>query len=196
MLVRPFISVLLIIGLLTGCSNSGKLEKNLAELDKVYGKCDNPHRQLRPLEYKICKDKERAAGPGGVVKDPISVSNILNFSRNNRTVVSTSDTNNYLWDASLEVLKPYSLKISDYEGGYIETDWIQDMNTPNERCLIKSHIVTKELIATGVKLKIICEKQKDNIWYIVNDEYKDEEKQLTLKVLSIAREISNLSKQS
>jgi hypothetical protein len=196
MLVRPFISVLLIIGLLTGCSNSGKLEKNLAELDKVYGKCDNPHRQLRPLEYKICKDKERAAGPGGVIKDPISVSNILNFQKDRRTVVSASDTNNYLWDASLEVLKSYSLKISDYEGGYIETNWIQDINNPSERCLIKSHIVSKELIATGVKVKIICEKKIDDVWYMANEKFPDEEKQLTLKILSIAREISNLSEKS
>ena len=68
MSIKPFILTFFVIGLLFGCSNSGKLEKNLAELDKVYGKCDNPHRQLRPLEYKICKDKEKAAGLGGVVK--------------------------------------------------------------------------------------------------------------------------------
>ena len=196
MSIKPLISIFFIIGLLFGCSNSGKLEKNLTELDKTYGKCDNPHRQLRPLEYKICKDKERAAGPGGEIKDPISVSNILNFSKGNGTIVSASDTNNYLWDASLEVLKSYSLKISDYEGGYVETNWIQDINTPSERCLIKSHIISKELIATGVNVKIICEKKIDDNWYIANEEYPNEEKQLTLKILSIAREISNLSDQS
>tara|TARA_B100000035_G_scaffold108459_1_gene92006 strand:- start:4117 stop:4704 length:588 start_codon:yes stop_codon:yes gene_type:complete len=195
MSIKPLISIVFIIGLLFGCSNSGKLDRNLTELDKVYGKCDNPHRQLRPLEYKICKDKERAAGPGGEIKDPISVGNILNF-RNKGTIVSASDTNNYLWDASLEVLKSYSLKISDYEGGYVETNWIQDINTPSERCLIKSHIVSRELIATGVKVKIICEKKIDDVWYIANEEFLDEEKQLTLKILSIAREISNLSEQS
>jgi hypothetical protein len=93
---KPLITIFFIFGLLFGCSNSGKLEKNLAELDKVYGKCDNPHRQLRPLEYQICKDKERAAGPGGTVKDPISVGNILNFGRGSNTIVSASDTNNSL----------------------------------------------------------------------------------------------------
>ena len=95
-----------------------------------------------------------------------------------------------------EVLKSYSLKISDYEGGYVETNWIQDVNTPNERCLIKSHIVSRELIATGVKVKIICEKKINDTWYIADEEYLDEEKKLTLKILSIAREISNLSEQS
>lgn len=193
---KPLITIFFIFGLLFGCSNSGKLEKNLAELDKVYGKCDNPHRQLRPLEYQICKDKERAAGPGGTVKDPISVGNILNFGRGSNTVVSASDTNNSLWDASLDVLKSYSLKISDYEGGYIETDWIQDISSPSERCLIKAHIVSQDLIATGVKVKIICEKQINDTWYVANEEYLDEEKKLTLKILSIAQNISELSQQS
>ena len=35
------------------------------------------------------------------------------------------NTNNDLWEASLSVLSPYSIKISDFEGGYVETNWIQ-----------------------------------------------------------------------
>jgi len=169
------------------CSNIGQdNQKNLAELDKLYGKCDNPMRTLRPIEYKICKDKEKAAGPDGVVDDPINLTEIFDNINNPRAVYAASDTNTYLWDASLKTLSPYSIKISDFDGGYIETNWILKNEFPNERCLIKTHVVSPELISTGVNVNVICEKLINDGWYLINQEYKDQEKQLTLKILSEA----------
>jgi len=180
-----------------GCNSNSKYQENLAKLDKVYGKCDNPYRTYRPLEYQICKDKERAAGPDGTISDPISISNILDFSwGKGNTVVSASDTNNFLWDASLKVLSSYSLKISDYEGGFIETNWIQNLDIPNERCLIKSHITSTELVSNGVDIKIICEKLIDDNWYNSKEIFNDEEKKITLQILKIANEISDQKKNS
>jgi hypothetical protein len=35
-------------------------EANLKKLDEVYGYCDNPQRNIKKLDYTICKAKERA----------------------------------------------------------------------------------------------------------------------------------------
>ena len=50
-------------------SCAGNLEKDIAKFDKYYGYCDNPHRNIKGIEYDICKEKERAAGPGGAAED-------------------------------------------------------------------------------------------------------------------------------
>ncbi len=68
------LSILIILS--TSCSKgllNGDNQKNLEQLDQTYGKCDNPFRQYTKAQYRICKDKERAAGPDGVVDDPISI---------------------------------------------------------------------------------------------------------------------------
>lgn len=191
--------IFIAISVLFGCSNNNH-EEQLAELDEVYGKCDNPHRQLRPLEYKICKDKERAAGPDGVIDDGNGgiIDGLFTFGNGNSgTIYATaSDTNNFLWDASLQVLDNYSLKISDFDGGYIETNWIQNINIPNQRCLVKSHVTSKELTSTGIKIKILCENLFENNWYVSDEEFIEEEKQLTLKILQVAKEIEEITPQS
>ena len=71
------IIILFSIGILNSCTGivGGKYEENLAKLDKVYGYCDNPQRNLKKssLRYKNCKRKEMAAGPDGVVDEESSM---------------------------------------------------------------------------------------------------------------------------
>jgi hypothetical protein len=70
-------------------------KKNLAELDEIYGKCDNPLRTYRPIEYKICKDKERAAGPDGEIGEAFNITEAFeNF--NNPQAIAVADTNSFL----------------------------------------------------------------------------------------------------
>ena len=180
--------------LFQACSNDGSYQETVEKLDKVYGKCDNPQRKLRPLEYKICKDKERAAGPDGEIGEAMDITGIFNRGGSG-TVYAGSDTNTFLWDASLKTLKNYSIKISDFDGGYIESNWIKKENVPNERCLIKTHIVSSELISTGVEVNFVCEKLIDNDWYSIDQSYVEEEKQLILKILSEASKISTSNPQ-
>jgi hypothetical protein len=170
-------------------------QKNLAELDKIYGKCDNPLRTYRPLEYKICKDKERAAGPDGEIGEAFNITEAFE-SFNNPQAVAVADTNSFLWDASLNVLNAYAIKISDFEGGYIETDWIKQSSTPDERCIIKTHITSRELVSNGVKVSFICEEKVNGEWYLLNEKYIDQEKQLTLKILTEAANQLNSSSAS
>ena len=176
------------------CSNDGSYQETVEKLDEVYGYCDNPQRRLRPLEYKICKDKERAAGPDGEVGEPLSIGNLFNGG-GSQTVYAASDTNNFLWDASLKTLKNYSIKITDFDGGYIETNWIKKENIPDERCLIKTHITSSQLISTGVDVSFVCEKNIGDDWYVVNQSYIEEEQQLILKILSEASQLSTASLQ-
>ncbi len=197
-MLAKFVFFFITISLLFGCSSNNHEEK-LAELDKVYGKCDNPHRQLRPLEYEICKDKEAAAGPDGVIDNEGGmIDGLFSFGNDNSGAIyaTASDTNNFLWDASLQVLDNYSLKISDFDGGYIETNWIQNVKVPNQRCLVKSHVTSKELISTGIKIKILCENLFEKNWYVSDEEFYEEEKQLTLKILQVAKEIKEITPQS
>ena len=74
-----------------------------------------------------------------------------------------NSVNPYLWGASLEITSSYPLKIADNQGGYIETDWIYDLENLNQRCLIKIQISSNELISTGVATKFICETKKNII---------------------------------
>ena len=194
MFFRAFILILISFSLIScskGPLNSSNHQANMEKLDKIYGKCKNPHRQYKALERKVCEDKQRAAGPDGVVGDPINLTEIIDNIRGGGTTVAISDTNNDLWDASLQVLSGFSLKISDYDGGYIETNWINSNNLPDQRCLIKSHITSQELISTGVKVKIICEKLINDEWYLSNESFVKDEKKLTLKILETAQTLAN-----
>lgn len=167
----------------------------MAELDEIYGKCDNPLRTYRPLEYKICKDKERAAGPDGETGEAFNITKAFD-SFNNPQTVAVADTNSFLWDASLSVLGAYVIKISDFDGGYIETDWIKKSSSPNERCIIKTHITSRELVSNGVKVRFVCEEKINGEWYTSEEKFIDQEKQLTLKILTEAAIQSNASSAS
>ena len=51
-----------------------------------------------------------------------------------------------------------------------------DIESPDQRCLIKSHITSKELVSNGVKIKIICENLIDGNWYLSKSNFINEEK--------------------
>ena len=78
----------------------------------------------------------------------------------------------------------------DFDGGFIETNWIMKEENINQRCLIKVHITSRELISNGVSNKIICETKKNDEWLSSKQEFLDAEKNLTLKILSTARDLS------
>ena len=176
---------------LYACNSGQSYQANLERLDKIYGKCDNPYRTYREVEYKICKDQEKAAGPDGEIGEPLDINELISgFGKKSENIVVSADTNNFLWDASLKVLDGYSLKMIDFDGGFIETNWIMKEENINQRCLIKVHITSRELISNGVSNKIICETKKNDEWLSSKQEFLDAEKNLTLKILSTARDLS------
>lgn len=185
----------------SGCSNGllgGNQQKNMEQLDKIWGKCNNPHRILSKAEKLVCEDKERAAGPDGVVGEPVNVNEVLNRIRGGgeKIVYAGAAINPFLWNSSLAVVDKYSLRTVDSQGGFISTDWIINEKFPNQRCLIKINVTSKDLVSNGINTKFICENKKDSQWFIDEKEYLNEEKNLTIKILQIASELSKTDNQS
>ncbi len=108
----------------------------------------------------------------------------------NNTVYQYS-VNPYLWSASLEVTSTYPIKIADNQGGFIETDWISQSGNNSLRCLIKIRVLSTELVTTGVDTKFLCENKDQGVWVSDNNEYLQEEKQITLKILEIAGRLAD-----
>ena len=190
-MLRPFISLFLIL-LLTSCGRGlldGDINKNMAELDKLYGVCDNPYRNYNKSQRLVCESQERAAGRDGEFKSPLNLTKLFENNQSGGNVIYASSVNNYLWSASVSILEPYSLDTVDSQGGVITTNWIMEKSEKNKRCQIKINIRSKELLSSGVKVKVICENQEADNWYGDQISYADEEKKLTLKILEIANEL-------
>lgn len=184
---------------LLNCSTpKSSLNKNLEELDKLYGYCDNPHRSLNKRDYKICKDKERAnAGKSFGFKDKTLKEMLIDSIKDDigATGIAGGGTtvNIYLWQGSIQTLENYPIKILDSNGGYIETEWIYQESAPNERCLIKINITSKELLSSGVNAKIICQNKYQNEWQNIAEEINlEENKKITLAILEKANVLRDL----
>ena len=180
---------------LQSCSSGplgGNLQKNLAESDKIYGKCNNPNRQFTYVQKKICEDQVRAAGPDGVVGEPLSLTEIFNRGDNEKIIYAGASSNQFLWNGALETLKEYPLMSVDSQGGFISTEWIFEESNPNQRCMIKVNVTSRELISNGVNTKILCQKKETDEWYSTNELFIEEEKNITLKILEHASQLSNV----
>ena len=170
----------------------GQHQENLKRLDKIHGYCDNPSRTdlaKKGIAYNICKDHERALGPDGEMSEKFtlgeSFDNLLNRDKGGKTILAQT-INKELWNGSLKVLSNYSIKNADSSGGFIETDWIFEEGDTNNRCLIKIQIVSLKLVSNGVETNIVCQKLTSDKWINDNQDYIDEEKQLTLAILTEA----------
>lgn len=187
--------ILLFLIAINACTNANKSEENLKKLDKIYGYCDNPHRNIPPRQYESCIAKQDAAGPDGEIGESVNISEIFdrfNNRSNSNQVTYLRSVNADLWQGTMDVLSPYSLKLIDSEVGYVETDWIYEKDIPNKRCLIKVQITSIEIISTGVRSKLTCQSKEGESWYNDQKDYFDQEKKLTLTILSKAKEFSEL----
>ncbi len=162
-------------------------------MDEIYGYCDNPARTDIPkkgIEYKICKDKEKAAGADGIIADEfklLDIDKLLDRGEGNQTIVYNQSANKDLWNGSLKVLKDYPIKNIDADVGYIETDWIYDQSVSNNRCLIKIQVTSLELVSNGVESNILCQNKNDNDeWINDKKDYIKAEQKLVLSILSEA----------
>lgn len=184
MLRLPFIIISMLI--FYSCTG-GNYEKKVAELDEIYG-CDNPVRNLSKRKYKECIAAERGNNESFFDINK-SFQDAFNLG-GNQNVIFQNPVNPFLWNAALETTSSYSLKIADNQGGFIETDWIYESGSPQDRCLIKIRVVSAELVSNGVVTKFICENKINDQWITDKKVYTEEEKSITLKILNTAAEIS------
>lgn len=195
-LKTPTLLVFVLI-LFQACSKGpldGDMASNMKKMDDLYGPCKNPHKILNAKERMLCEDKERAAGPGGDIKIPLNLSELIRGG--STTVVQGLTINQSLWQASLSLLDQYPIKLADSQGGFISTEWITNSSSPNQRCNIKVTVTSKDLISNGVKVKLLCENNIDGSWFTDNTTYVNEEKDLTLKILELANQIEKTNQAS
>ena len=175
-------------------SCQGTREQDLKKLDKLWGYCDNPHREFSELEYNTCKRKEMAKRSEDANMEPFSLTDLMDKINNgfdSGTGLVNSSVNPYLWQGSIDVTSDYNLKIADATGGFLQTEWIYEENSSNKRCLIKIQIVSAEYISTGVKSSFLCENKNQDIWITDGKKYLEEEKMLTLRVLEASQKYSS-----
>ena len=176
------ILILATIGLIvSACSVERNLDKNMSKLDELYGPCDNPHKNFTKAQLKVCRDKERASGGEPVNLEGFNVSELIRGGGSSNNSYEPT-INPILWKSAIDKLDAYSLKIADFNGGYIETDWISEKQN-DKRCLIKIQITSKELITSGINSKLICQNLQDDKWFNDNLTYSEESKRLTLSIL-------------
>ena len=180
--------------LLSSCQ--GNREEQLKKLDELWGYCDNPHREFGELEYDTCKRKERSQLPSNKGKEiePFNLTDFIDKMNGvgSNTVIAQTTINPFLWQGSIDVTSNYDLKIADATGGYIQTEWIYDETDLEKRCMIKIQITSAEYISTAVKSNFICENKNQDIWTTDGNEYVNEEKVLTLKILEESQKYSSL----
>lgn len=191
-MLKTLFILIISTGLLISCGTdlTTNNEENLKRMDKIFGPCDNPHRQYTKISRQVCKDKLRAAGPDGEIGESIDLLGIFSKGQNSNTIYTASAVNKNLWDGSLITLESYPLKNLDFEGGIIETNWIIEDNNPNQRCLIRTHITSPELVSNGISVKIICQKKIKEEWFVSKENFLEEEKQLTIKILEEAVQLN------
>ena len=189
-MLKKIVLMMLISSILYGCGS--KHQENVARLDEVHGVCDNPARILTKRQYDICKMKERGNAGGELDIDDLetSLGELLSDQLGLGTTVvgGSSFANRYLWQASLDVLSPFPIKIADNGGGYVETDWIIDYNqSSDKRCQIKVMVRSSELVSNGLKSTLNCQDFDGENWNADKQEYPNEEKNITLKILEVAQ---------
>jgi hypothetical protein len=165
----------------TACSVERNLDKNLSKLDELYGTCDNPHRRFTEAQLKVCRDRERSSGGEPIDLEGFNVSELIRGGGSSNNSYEPT-INPILWKSAIDKLDAYSLKIADFNGGYIETDWISEKQT-DKRCLIKIQITSKELMTSGINSQLICQNLLDDTWINDNLTYSEESKRLTLSIL-------------
>ena len=192
-LLKNLFFLVLISSILLGCGS--RHQENVAKLDEVYGVCDNPARILTKRQYDICIMKQR--GNSGETLDVDDLSTSLGELVSDQLGIGTtivggsSFANRYLWQASLDVLSPFPIKIADNGGGYIETDWIIEYNQSSEkRCQIKVMVRSSELVSNGLKSTLNCQNFDGQNWNADGQKYPNEEKNITLKILEVAQVFS------
>lgn len=72
--------------------------------------------------------------------------------------------NSFLWRASLDTVSFMPLASADPFGGVIITDWYSAPEKPNERFKVNVFILDKQLVSTGVKVKLFRQIKSGSSW--------------------------------
>ena len=96
--------------------------------------------------------------------------------------------NSYLWRASLDTISFMPLASADPFGGVIITDWYAAEENPNERFKANVFILDKQLVSTGVTVKLFRQTHSKGRW-IDGKVTSDMTTQLEDAILTRARQL-------
>ena len=197
-MIKSYIVLISLIFLVYGC-NKNLSEEERKELwskaqttGEIINRSGTPFNSATDKKLAMDDAQNRLITGGGLFGKKASI-NLLGGDDNSQqaSVGMGLPINPFLWRAALDITSQYPLKIADNQGGYIETDWIVDENIEQKRCLMKIQLTSAELLSTSVNTNIVCQNKSSDSWVPDTDSYLEEEKQITLKILSDASILSN-----
>jgi len=120
-------------------------------------------------EAKFPTGADRSATNGDIYAEPESIFggdglNIFGKKKKEDDGSTGIGVNSFLWRASLDTVSFMPLASADPFGGVIITDWYSDPATPNERFKVNVFILDKQLVSTGVQVKVFREVKSGSSW--------------------------------
>jgi len=124
-------------------------------------------------EAKYPTGADRAATGGDIYAKPEGIfggDGISIFSNQKKKNAEETGigVNSYLWRASLDTLSFMPLASADPFGGVIITDWYSAPEKPNERFKINAFILDKQLVSTGIQVKVFRQVKSGSSWKDAN----------------------------
>ncbi len=104
----------------------------------------------------IYGEKESIFGDGGF--------SIFGKNKNKGEGETGIGVNSYLWRASLDTISFMPLASADPFGGVIITDWYSSPEKTSERFKANVFILDKQLVSTGVDVKVFKQKKSRGAW--------------------------------
>lgn len=108
--------------------------------------------------------------------------------RNESTVTKDSKNNQYLWEASIEVIDFAPLAISNQQTGTISTNWFSNKNTPDTSSKVTIKILDNVISPEAIEVKYQSRNLVDGSWVENGDNVKEASK-LERDIVRKAREI-------
>ncbi|NQZ14124.1 MAG: DUF3576 domain-containing protein [Alphaproteobacteria bacterium] len=96
--------------------------------------------------------------------------------------------NSFLWRAALDTVSFMPLASADPFGGVIITDWYSSEEKPNERFKVNVFILDKQLVSSGIKVKVFKQTATRSGWKDVSVT-KETATQMEDAILTRARQL-------
>ena len=125
-------------------------------------------------EAKFPTGADRAATSGDIYAKPDSIfgnDGLSIFGKNKKKAddgTTGIGVNSFLWRATLDTLSFMPLASADPFGGVVITDWYSDPEKPNERFKVNAFILDKQLVSTGIEVKVFRQAKKGSNWHDAN----------------------------
>ncbi len=139
---------------LAGCSNDSNMVKTSYPEQAVPG-VDIYTPNGKPL-YKA-QNTQSMFSSGGLLS-------LFGGKKSSGTAGGGVPVNAYLWRASLDTVSFMPLASADPFGGVIITDWYSNPKAPDERFKLVVYIVSRELMANGVKVAVFKQTRENGVW--------------------------------